>query len=268
MTFGTFQGQLRPLVEAAWKNHCGLLGVSPSDKSERDAWYRDNLWAACRIASSKSATDSQRKTLVSWFSRIAGAPAKKAAPEYPPIAGWSTSQCRAFWKLAHAARQEAIQRSGPQGDVSLPEWVCQRLGSPASQSGGLFFGTSTDGFDAAMAILAVEASDTYWIDRTSAAPEHRLIHQITDALAAISTVTGSQVGWPYARAIYLRSNASASLPDSLADCPAEHLRKVLAMLLIHFRRVRSKSSHIGAKLSAFLPFFPISLFAWVLFQNP
>lgn len=247
MRFGSFQGKLRPLVDAAWKNHAGLLGLSATDQSERDAWYRDNLWAACRIASSKSATDIQRKQILAWFARLAGETVKPSSPSYQPIAGWSASQSRAFWRLALAARQAATQRGERQDRASLSEWVCHRLGSPASPDGGLFFGTSTTGFDAAMAALAVDAADAYWIARTSAAPEIRLTHKINDALAAISSASGSPVGWSYARAIYLRSNASASLPESLSDCPAEPLRKVLAMLLIHLRRVQAKSSQIGAK---------------------
>lgn len=251
MTFGAFQGRMRPIVEAAWKNHVGLLGLSASDAVTKDEWYRDNLWAACRIKSSKSATSHQRQLLLEWFSRASGAPVTIHQPPAPPYAtssfpriiGWSPSQQQAFWKLAEAARANVSSPQSAADPASLASWAFSRLesdGLAMMSHGSLDFGTSTDGFDASMAAMAVAAADRYWIDRTSRSAERRLLFQMERFLTDLSWLEGKPVDWSYCRAIYDQAKQGGHLPEQMSDCPASLLVKVLSMLDTRIRRLCAK----------------------------
>lgn len=48
------QGRFRPLEKAAWLRHCSRAGLSPSDKSARDQWYRAELQKATGHTSTKA----------------------------------------------------------------------------------------------------------------------------------------------------------------------------------------------------------------------
>jgi len=278
MTFGAFQGKLRPLVEAAWNNHAGLLGLSTADKSERDAWYRDNLWAACRLTTTKTASERQRYQLVAWFAQAAGMdsapvvqpPRKESAAT--PIHGWSTAQSAAFWKLAHAAHHAAAQRAGDTTPDTLEGWLSDRLGGApvcATRAKGTWYlGTSTEGFDAAMSVLAIEAGDLYWIDRTSSASTRRLMYQIASFLTDLSWLEGQTVGWPYAVSIYRQRNSQGNLPDTMSDCPAKHLLDVLQALDTHIRRLCAKSEVRPCHCPTRPPSDPDLLQEWRYYHHP
>ena len=279
MTFGAWQGQLRPLVEAAWKNHAGLLGVSTTDKSERDAWYRDNLWAACRIKSSKDASDRQRRALLAWFAKAYGASTeiRERAPApvtpFPAIQGWSSAQSAAFWKLAQAARRAAAQWQPETSGGSLEGWIAERLGGAPvgarkTDGGAWILGTSTDGFDTAMSALAVDAGDMYWIERTSAASERRLRFQIDRFMADLSWLVGEPVGWSYVEGIYSKINSRATLPGSMDDCPAKILASVLQVLDTQIRRLCSRMSVRPCLCPTRPPSDPALLVEWQRFHSP
>jgi hypothetical protein len=279
MSFGSFQGKLRPLVEAAWNNHAGLLGVSTTDKSERDAWYRDNLWAACRIKSSKDASELQRRALLAWFAKAAGVSTaireRVPAPvaPFPAIQGWSSAQSAAFWKLANAARRAAAQWQIEDSDGSLEVWVAERLGGDPvgarkAESGAWSLGTATDGFDQAMSVLAVSAGDLYWIDRTSAASERRLRYQIDRCLADLSWLEGEPVGWSYVEGIYIKINSRATLPGSMDDCPAKVLLSVLQVLDTQIRRLCSRMAVRPCLCPTRPPADPALLVEWRWFHSP
>ena len=279
MSFGSFQGQLRPLVEAAWKNHAGLLGVSTTDTSERDAWYRDNLWAACRIKSSKDASDRQRGELLVWFAKAAGASAaiRARAPVHqerqPAVLGWSAAQAAAFWTLAKAARRAAEQRAGKAESGTLEGWIEARLaGAPvrARRAGGgeWLMGTATDGFDTAMSVLAIEAGNIYWITRTSASSERRLRFQLERFLEDLSWLEGEPVGWKYVRGIYHQVNSRDNLPDSMQDCPAQQLFSVLQMLDTQIRRLCDRWSVRPCYCPTRPPADPVLLTQWRWFHSP
>jgi len=279
MTFGAFQGKLRPLVEAAWKNHAGLLGVSTTDKSERDAWYRDNLWAACRTKSSKHAIDRQRIALLAWFAKAAGAStdirARSPSPvnHSPSIQGWSIAQSAAFWKLAQAARQAAALWQPETSGGSLDGWIAERLGGAPvgarkTAGGQWHMGSATDGFDAAMSALAVDAGDMYWIDRTSAASERRLRFQIERFLADLAWLEGEPVGWSYVSAIYGQVNSRATLPGSMDDCPSNVMLSVLQVLDTQIRRLCSRMAVRPCLCPTRPPADPALLVEWRWFHSP
>ena len=280
MTFGAFQGLLRPLVEAAWRNHAGLLGVSVSDKAERDAWYRDNLWASGHLKSSKHASERQRDELLAWFSKAGGikvslrpSPAAQSTgstTSTPSILGWSTAQAAAFWKLAAAARHAAAQRAGEQEVGPLEGWVLSRLAEPpvaaTTHTRGLLLGSSTEGFDLAMSILAIDAGDMYWIDRTSASSERRLRYQLERFLVDISWLESETVGWSYAKGIHVQ--AHHDLPDRMEDCTAQQLFNVLQILDTQIRRLCARWSIRPCFCPTRPPADPVLLDKWRWYHNP
>jgi hypothetical protein len=278
MTFGAFQGKLRPLVEAAWNNHAGLLGLSTADKVARDAWYRDHLWAACRLTTTKAASDRQRYQLLDWFAQAAGtttalrvqAPSSADAP--PSIIDWSAAQSAAFWKLAHAARQEIAQRECRAVAGTVDDFIKERLGGDPVRAklfnGSWHLGTATDGFDTVMSILAVDACDMYWINRTSDASARRMRFLLSVFLEDLSWLESSQVGWPYVVKIYRQSNSKASLPDHIEDCPAEHLASVLQMLDTHIRRLCARHDVRPCLCPTRPPSNPVLLSEWRFYHNP
>lgn len=278
MTFGSFQGQLRPLVEAAWKNHAGLLGLSTSDNVARDAWYRDHLWAACRLTTTKAASDRQRYQLLDWFAQASGTTtalrvqAPIQADASPAISGWSSAQTAAFWKLAHAARQAVAQRAGRAVDGTLDGWISERLaGDPVraiKAHGSWMLGTSTEGFDTAMSILAVDACDMYWINRTAEASQRRMRFQIYVFLEDLSWLESYQVGWSYVVKIHRQSNSKATLPDHIDDCPAEHLVSVLQMLDTHIRRLCARHGVRPCHCPTRPPSDPGLLSEWRFYHHP
>lgn len=248
MTFGAFQGQLRPLVEAAWINHAGLLGVSVRDAAERDSWYRDNLFAACRVASTKQADERQRVALIAYFRHLApAAAATPARANVEPflgirIIGWSPSQHNAFRKLSTAAYAAAKDRDGV--DCPLEAWLqvtmqeVFKVPSIEDCKGFWLLGDCTKGFDQAMGTLAVIAADRYWMDRTAEGSEKRLRWQLDRFLVDLAWLEGDPVGWRYVCAIH--KNAHHGLPEDVADATVPQLVDVLSMLDTQIRRLCRK----------------------------
>lgn len=284
MTFGTFQGQLRPLVEAAWKNHAGLIGVSVSDKSDRDAWYRDHLYVACRLTSSKDASDRQRQDLLSYFASLSGmpvtlrpAPRAAATPaptlDVPHIRRWTAYQAKCFWTLAEAARHAAQQRDNASGPDPLVPWTLKRLSEALNRpvqknDGSLQLGTTTDGFDTAMSVLAIIAEDLYWINRTSAASERRLRWQMARFLEDLSWLEGAPVGWDYVKGIYGQANSKLHLPKTPEDCPAQLLFSILQSLDTHIRRICYRLELRPCWLPTRPPANPCELKTWRWYHAP
>ena len=249
MTFGAFQGQLRPHVEAAWRNHAGLYGVSVRDAMEKDAWYRDNLFAAVRITSTKQADERQRTALIAYFRRLApaaaAAPARANVKPFPGIriVGWSSSQHHSFFRLAKTAHAAAKAREEPGCDAPFESWLEATM-QDAFKSAAIvmdaawFLGDRTHGFDQAMGTLAVIAQDRYWLDRTAEGSEKRLRWQLARFLADLSWLEGAQVGWRYVCTIH--ENAHHSLPEEVADATVPQLVDVLSILDTRVRRLCAK----------------------------
>lgn len=245
MTFGAFQWKLRPFVEAAWKIHAGLYGVSTSNRAEREEWYRTHLWVAARVKSSKDATESQRVALVAYFRRLAGATDQDATQAnvrpFPGIrvAGWSPAQHMALFKLARKAHEIALSRTDAPEGQSMEQWLSgemQKVFDPipvALPDGRWDLGSRTHGFDQAMAALAVVAFDEYWIGRTASGGETRVRWQLDRFLSDLSWLEGKEVGWEYVREIFKQ----ADLPAERGDVPASTMCQVLDMLDTHIRRL-------------------------------
>lgn len=53
------QINFRALVAIAWKRHCALAHVAPSDKAAKETWYRENLHAAAGISTTKDASPTR-----------------------------------------------------------------------------------------------------------------------------------------------------------------------------------------------------------------
>jgi hypothetical protein len=63
----------RPLVDAAWRAHCGRERVRPEDKVAKDAWYREQLRAALGIYTTKQCNRARDfEVLMAHFEAIAG----------------------------------------------------------------------------------------------------------------------------------------------------------------------------------------------------
>jgi len=278
MTFGAFHGQLRPLVDAAWKNHAGLMGVSASDREQKDAFYRDHLWACCRLKSSKQASQRQRYDLLDWFAREAGSTrslrevAPSHEPQHPRILSWSAAQSGVFWKLAQRARHAAAQRAGEAEDGSLDDWAQTRLeaamGRPVMAQGEWLLGSETSGFDEVMAVLAVDAGDLYWIDQTSASAERRLLWQLDRFLTDLSWLEGKTVSWKYVQGIYKQRNSHETLPEDMHDCPAQLLYTVLDSLDSHIRRICKRFDLRPCLLPTRPPSDPNLLSDWQFYHLP
>ena len=247
MTFGSFQAQLRPLVEVGWKCHAGLYGVSADDRQERDSWYRTNLFAACRISSTKEADERQRVALIAHFRRLVpgeqpAAPVGNVEP-FPGIRvdEWTPGQHRAFVKLAKTAFAAAYAREDPGADVAFEPWLAAKMQeafNPDEITGrdGLWhLGGRKQGFDKAMGTLAVIAVDRYWLDRTAEGTEKRLRWQLDRFLADLSWLEGKPVGWKYVLGIH--KQAHHGLPEKMADVTAQQLVDVLSMLDTQIRRL-------------------------------
>jgi hypothetical protein len=246
MTFKSFQGQVRPLVEAAWRNHAGLYGCLTSDRVERDEWYRANLWAACHIRSSKEATERQRVALIGYFEHLSPAPVPAApvgnvaAVDGILIDHWTDAQLNAFFKLARSAHAKD-ERGSEMAFETWLEGVMQEAFRPDSIHGPDAYwqlGDRKRGFDRAMGALAVIASDRYWMDRTADGTERRLRWQLERFLADLSWLEGKTADWSYVLGIH--KQAHANLPPVLEDVTTPQLVDVLQMLDTQIRRLCSK----------------------------
>jgi hypothetical protein len=223
MTFRQFNAAFRPLVDRAWGDHCTLSGTPLNSNAAKDRWYRDQLWSCCGIRSTKEATPRQQRELLDRFSLLSQAGGR------PEIDGWTTVQNMRFTELAQAAWRKVCADGyrGPFGP-----WLDQLL-----DSAGVVCRHAADrreSFDKVMAGLAVIAQDAYWIHRTAEAAEIRMRWQILRYLGDLEYLTKTPHTWDYVRGIWYQS---AQVPSDIDDAPADFLRKVLAILDTHVRRL-------------------------------
>lgn len=95
----------------------------------------------------------------------------------------------------------------------------------------------TTDFDAVMLELAIMAGDDYWINRLITSAERRLRCVIRWFIYDLEYLTKQPIKWSYIKGICKQAGYS----DSLLDCPAEHLAKVMQMVDTHVRRLASKA---------------------------
>ncbi len=236
-----FQAEFRPLVDAAWRNHAGLMGLSCQDRVERDSWYRDNLAAAARVKSTKGISDHARRSILVWFRKLTNVQPRRATAQSLPVAVWSSAQRQAFTLLAQAAHADAVAR-GESTPEQLLEWLEARMAetfdgriSTIVRDGVFRLGSRTEGFDAAMGCLAVIAGDRRWMERTAAGVETRLRWQLARFLVDLAWLEGKPVAWSYVVGIH--AQAHASLPADDRDCTAPQLWAILQMLDTQARRL-------------------------------
>ena len=220
-----FNGVFRPRVDRAWEAHCNRVHCDSRNLPAKDAWYRDQLLSATegRLRSTASASAADQSLLLDLFSGLS------TAGDSTDIAGWSDAQNARFAELAGRAWQRAC-RGDYQGN--FPAWLDDLLATA-----GIFDRHAPDrkaSFDSAMAALAVQADDSYWISRTAQASEIRIRWQISRLLRDLEFITQQPHDWAYVCGIWKQSD---QLPLDIEDAPAVVLRKVLAMLDSHVRRL-------------------------------
>lgn len=99
---------------------------------------------------------------------------------------------------------------------------------------------TTKEFDGAMLHFAMIAGNDRLIDKYSSGDERRSRHVIQKQLETISQIEQREVTWDYVRSIAIRMH----LPESLEDCPAEHLIELSRRLDIHIRRHHEAPVHL------------------------
>lgn len=102
----------------------------------------------------------------------------------------------------------------------------------------------TTDFDKVMLELAIMADDYYWINRLSTSDERRLRHVIQWFIYDLEFLEQQKIEWAYIQGICHQ----AGYVDSLLDCPAEHLAKVMQMVDTHIRRLAGKANVARADL--------------------
>jgi hypothetical protein len=264
-----FQGEFRPLVAAAWSNHAGLMGESVSDRAAHDAWYRDNLYAAARITTTKGASPHALKQCLAWFARLSERQPPKPLKSAIPVAGWSAAQRYSFTRLAVDAHGCAVALDESSAGEML-DWLAARMAEvfphvPVDQAGVFHLGTCTAGFDAAMGCLAAIARDRVWMDRTARGSATRLRWQLNRFLLDLAWLEGKPVAWPYVRGIMQQ----ADLPEDETACTAPQMAAVLSMLDTHVRRLCGRAGPIRpCMLPSRPPADPQLLAEWRYYHAP
>lgn len=221
MNVREFNACFRPLVDRAWLGHCSSAGLAPNDKAARDLWYRAQLASCCGISTTSGASNQQQRRLLEHFRDLQSD--QTSAHE---IDGWSQSQNRAFAMLA----RKAYALSGD-GTPFVP-WIESTLLSLSISKHRA--PDKTASFDQAMAALAILANDDRWLARTAQAAEVRMRWQIDRFASDLEWLQKRFVDTSYVAAIYRQSGL---LPGDLDDAPADQLRKLLAMIDTHIRRL-------------------------------
>lgn len=229
MTSRQFNTIYRPLVKAAWLRLCDETGTAPNNTGAYDLWYRQRLHdlTGGLIHSTKGISAKLQQHLIDQFKGIVD-----HKPRIP-IYGWSDSQVVRFHELATAAWTAAVIDGTIQQFVPWTEAVLKRH-RRSMIDGAWYMPNKKLSFDTIMADLAVIANDTYWIKRTAEQGEIRLRYQLRRYLVDLDFLTKTTHTWQYVQGIYKQSGI---LPDSIDDCPAEILWKVVAMLDTHIRRI-------------------------------
>lgn len=227
----TFQGRFRPLVNKAWEAQSRHLGLSTSDKTEKNSWYRGILTNVLHKPTTKGLTDAEQRQILDTMIMIA-----EMDNEVPLVHGWTKAQNECFAELA----LEAWGKSGGKDHKAFHHWLEKETG---------FYGVAgwkvtgkagrTTVFDRVMAQLACIADNDYWLRRTAAQEEIRLRWQIRQLLKDLDQLDWTQTHtWDYVRGIWKQSG---SLPLNLNDAPAETLKKAYQILDTHVRRLADKS---------------------------
>jgi hypothetical protein len=151
------------------------------------------------------------------------------APTAPLLCkSFSASQnaaCMSLAKKAHAATRARNPKA-----AAFELWLPARIAEALQEQGNRF--------DLVMGYLAAIAGDEYWIDHCARASEIRMRYQVARKLAELSRLSRRDLGWAYVQGCL----DQARLGTSVDDCPAEHLRAVLAMLSIAVKRVLKEAA--------------------------
>jgi hypothetical protein len=219
------QGRYRPALRAAWARQAATIGADPKDKVAADAWYRGQLAEVAGLTTTAGASDETMELLCEHFEALAGMP-----PEAPPILckTFTASQNAACMSLARKAHAVTRQRKPQTAGLDL--WLPARIAEALQEQGNRF--------DLVMGYLAAIAGDEYWIDHCARASEIRMRYQVVRKLAELSRLSHRELGWSYVQGCL----DQAKLGTSIEDCPAEHLRAVLAMLSIACRRALKEAA--------------------------
>lgn len=221
------QAEFRPLVARAWQAQCEATGRNPKNRQARDAWYREQLWAAAHISSSKAAGLAEFNLLIRWFS------AQTSASDRLIIVGFSDRQNHVCRTLVAKAWRTTCRRGSRDG-LDFRHWVDVELESCGVTNRTALLAAHTRCFDRVISHFAIIAGDRHWIDRTSEAPEIRMRYQIDQLLSALSHLQHATVSWDYIRGIYDQAHL---LPADIRDAPASTLWRILQMLSTHVRRL-------------------------------
>jgi hypothetical protein len=228
------QGQFRPLVAKAWQVHCTQLALDTKDGAAYNAWYREILHDCAGIRSTREADQEQMELLISVFEDLTGR-RHVVNLEWcvPRQQSFSDAQQEQFAKLVvRAWRKVAPSGTDPQDSAAFLQWLAGVLSAiPSSRN-------ARQAFEGMMARFAVIAQDEYWLDHCARASEIRMRYQVVRKLAELSRLSHRDLGWAYVQGCL----DQAKLGTSVEDCPAEHLRAVLAMLSIACKRVLKEAA--------------------------
>lgn len=220
------QAQFRPLVKRAWLAQCEISGTHPNSKQARETWYREQLWAACNIRTTKNATNADYKALISRFTMLS------EAGDVVALSGLSDAQNAVCCSLVEKAWQAVCKRNAT--GLQFHSWLDREL-----DTCGIHARTVHDHvqqFDEVMSHFAVIAGDLFWMERTAAASERRMRYQLHLKMDELAGIEGRPVDWNYCAGIYGHMN----LPLTIDEADARWLWKVYQALDTHVRRLRKK----------------------------
>jgi len=220
------QAQYRPLVKRAWLAHCELTGVPPNNRQAQDDWYREQLWSACRIRSTRDATADEYRTLIKRFTLLS------EAGDTATVKGFTPAQNSVFSPLVAKAWRSVCRRDAT--GLQFHEWLDKELAACGIH--GRKARDHVEQFDDVMSHFACIAGDLYWIERTSQASEIRMRYILVGKMAELARVEQRPVDWNYCRAIYSRMN----LPLTLEEADARWLWKLVQAIDTHLRRLRKR----------------------------
>jgi len=220
------QAQFRPLVKRAWLAQCGLSGTPPNSRHAQDAWYREQLWAACRLRTTKNATIADYKALIARFTMLS------EAGDVVAISGLTEAQNAVFCTLVEKAWRAVCRRNA--STLQFHAWLDRELQSCGVH--GRYVRDHVQAFDEIMSHFAVTAGDLFWMERTAEASERRMRYQLRIKMDEIAELEGRPVDWEYCRAIYTHMH----LPLSIEEADARWLWKVYQALDTHARRLHRK----------------------------
>jgi hypothetical protein len=223
------QGRYRPALRAAWALQAATIGADPKDKVAADAWYRGQLAEVVGLTTTAGASDETMELLCKHFEAMVGTEACLAQAQTPLLCtAFSASQNAACWALARKAH--AVTRQRNPRVAGLEVWLPARIAEALQEQGNKF--------DLIMGYLAAIAGDEYWLDHCARASEIRMRYQVARKLVELSRLSHRELGWSYVQGCL----DQAKLGTSMDDCPAEHLRAVLAMLSIACKRVLKEAA--------------------------